>query len=442
MADSLFDLAGRVMDLAKKQGVDECCAGVGRASYVSMEWRDGKLENVEESTTRGVMLRMYVDQRYSVHSISDIRPEALAAFVADAVEMTRCLAKDPYRSLPDPALYQGRSEVDLLLGDPSRDQWTPQARIDALKTLEDAARSVPGAERLISVSAGVQDSSHDGVRIQSNGFQGTAQGTSFWVSAESTIHGDGDKRPAGWSSAGSRWLVDLPSPMEVGAFSTRRALDQLGARSIPSQCLPVLVEGRVAGRLAGMLLGDPLSARALQQNLTFLAGQQGKQVGSDKLNVLDQPLVVKGFGSRLFDGEGIASRPLVLFERGVLRNYYVDTYYGRKIDMPPTTGSSSNLEWELGSRGLEEMIASIPRGVLITAFLGGNSNGLSGDFSLGVRGFLIEQGQLAHPLHEMNLGGNQLTLWSKLLEVGDDPYPYSALRCPSMLFDELQLSGS
>jgi len=122
--------------------------------------------------------------------------------------------------------------------------------------------------------------------------------------------------------------------------------------------------------------------------------------------------------------------------------YYVDTYYGRKIDMPPTTGSSSNLEWELGSRGLEEMIASIPRGVLITAFLGGNSNGLSGDFSLGVRGFLIEQGQLSHPLHEMNLGGNQLTLWRKLLEVGDDPYPYSALRCPSMLFDELQLSGS
>jgi PmbA protein len=78
----------------------------------------------------------------------------------------------------------------------------------------------------------------------------------------------------------------------------------------------------------------------------------------------------------------------------------------------------------------------------VTGFLGGNSNGTTGDFSLGVRGFAIRGGRLAEPIGEMNVSGNHLELWKRLAAVGDDPYPYSALRTPTLVFEGVQLAGT
>jgi PmbA protein len=190
-----------------------------------------------------------------------------------------------------------------------------------------------------------------------------------------------------------------------------------------------------------MLLGSPLSAWALQQKRSYLEGRLGEKVGSDLLSVVDQPLLESGFGSRHYDGEGISAKPLNLVEKGVLKNYYIDTYYGRKLGMPPTTGSISNLDWSLGSRDQEEILQDLAEGVLVTSFLGGNSNDTTGDFSVGIRGFHVKNGKLDHPISEMNITSNHLDLWMRLVEVGCTPYPYSSYRCPALLFDDLQLSG-
>jgi PmbA protein len=151
--------------------------------------------------------------------------------------------------------------------------------------------------------------------------------------------------------------------------------------------------------------------------------------------------VKRGFGSRLFDGEGIAAKPFAVFEQGALRSYYVDTYYGRKLGMPPTTGRMSNHAWAPGTRSLGELLAAMGEGLLVTGFLGGNSNGTTGDFSLGVKGFRIRGGAVAEPVGEMNLSGNHLELWHRLSAVGNDPYPYSAMRTPTLVFEGVQVAG-
>ncbi|MBI5529583.1 MAG: TldD/PmbA family protein [Deltaproteobacteria bacterium] len=439
---NLRDLAVKAVGIAKKHGASDAGVRAARSRDVSLEWRNGKVETVKEAVSMGLSIRLFVNRRYSANSTSDLRPKAIERFIRDSVEMTRELEPDPYRSLPNPALYTGVPKTDLQIFDANAGALTSEARVQRARELEEAARSVQGADKIVSVTTGVSDSESESVLINSNGFEGTHKSTAFWSYAEATVQGEGAKKPEDWASCGARFSAEIPPPAAVGAEASTRALGLIGAKKAASMRAAVIVENRCASRLAGTLLGGPLSASSLQQKRSFLEGKAGSQVGSAVLSIVDDPLIPKAFGSRAYDGEGIAARRLALFERGVLRNYYVDVYYGKKLGMEPTTGSTSNLAWTPGTRGRDAMLKDIKEGVLITSFLGGNSNDATGDFSFGIRGFLIKKGAFVHPVAEMNITGNHLEIWKRLVEVGNDPYLYSTMRCPSLLFEDVQLSGT
>jgi PmbA protein len=200
------------------------------------------------------------------------------------------------------------------------------------------------------------------------------------------------------------------------------------------------VDNRSAGRMVSMLLG-PLSGSSLQQKRSFLEGKLGVPVFSDKMTIVDDPLLVGGLGSRLWDSEGIAARQRPLVDGGVLKSYYIDSYYGRKLGTAPTSGNASNLSWTIGEHDPGALVAAVSDGIFVTGFLGGNSNGLTGDFSLGVRGFRIRDGKLAEPVAEMNISGNHLEFWKRLAAVGNDPWAYSPLRTPTLVFDGVSFAG-
>lgn len=126
----------------------------------------------------------------------------------------------------------------------------------------------------------------------------------------------------------------------------------------------------------------------------------------------------------------------------MLRQYYIDDYYGKKLGMEPTAGSPSNVVFELGTKSLEEMVKDIKRGILVNDFIGGNSNPTTGDFSYGILGLLIENGAVTRPVNEMNISGNAMDLWAGLVAVGNDPDPYDSVRSPSMLFEGVHFSGT
>lgn len=439
--DPLFETAEACVELTLRAGARECAARSYRVRDVTVQWRDGRLEQINEATTRGVGLQLYVDGRYASVSTSDLRPEALQAFVADAVAMTRSLAPDPFRSLPDPSLYLGQSDTDLQLEDPDYFALTAERRRGLAREIEAGARSVQGADAIVSVTTGFNDNRTESFRLHSNGFSGTRVETSFWSFAQTTVKDGDGRRPEDWAAHGVRRLADLPDMAGVGSEASRRALARLGSRKADSAVMAMAVDNRSAGRLLSALLG-PLQAASLQQKRSFLDGRLGQTLGSRALTLVDDPLLVQGFGSRLFDGEGLAARPLVLFENGVLRNYYVDTYYGKKLGMPPTTGSTSNLIVPPGARPPKQLLADVGEGILVSGFLGGNSNGTTGDFSLGVQGFRLRGGEPAEPVGEMNISGNLTELLQRLVAVGDDPYPHSTLRVPTLVFEGVQFAGN
>ncbi len=440
MAETLKDTARGTVALALKHGANDAAAGAYRARSVEVQWRDGKLEKVSEATTRGLGVELYVDGRYASVGTSDLRPEAVDRFVADAVVLTRKLAPDPFRALPDPKLYQGRAEVDLDLEDRSYGALDAGRRRAIAEELEQAARAVPGAQAILSVTTGFGDTLSESYRVHSNGFEGARRATDFGMSAQVSVKDPDGRRPEDWDAASGRHFAALVQPAAVGRGAAERALGRIGSKKGDSAVVTMVVENRSAGRLLGFLMGS-LAASALQQKRSFLDGKLGQAVGSPRLEVVDDPLVPRGQASRLFDGEGMAARRFTVFEGGVLRSYYIDNYYGRKLGLAPTTRGSSNLAWKLGTKDRDGLLEEVKEGIYVTGFLGGNSNGTTGDFSMGAQGYRIRGGKLAEPVGEMNVSGNHLALWPKLAAVGNDPYRYSSGRTPTLVFEGVQFAG-
>ena len=448
MSEELLEQAAAALDMARQSGADEAVVHLGDSGSTEFSYRDGKLEDVKHSASRGLSVQLYVDGRYSSHSTTDLRTERLGRFIAEAVAVTRCLEPDPDRVIPEPELYEGRADLDLDLVDEEARGLERDTCLDWLGGMDAAARA---DQRVISATSEIAFGWRSSAQVSSNGFEGARRETNVgYGSMVNLDEGDG-RRPEAYRYVHGHHLEDLPAPVETAAEALQRALDRLGSRKAPSGRGVMVVVPEAGAGLLGRALGA-LYASSIQQNRSFLAGKKDQPIGSDRLSLIDEPHQRRGPASRLYDGEGIATRRRVICEGGVLRDYYVDTYYGRKLGWPPTTGSPTNLvfetapaaraEGESGQTGdLDNLIAAVGEGFCIDGWLGGNADLTSGDFSLGIRGHRIANGQKAGPISEMNITGNYLSLLGNLAAVGSDPYPFSSAQTPTLVFEDVEFSG-
>jgi len=437
MHSDLKDRACQTLEMAIEAGAQDAVANVGEHTDVVFAYRDGKLEKVQQSTTRGLSLQLFVDGRYSTHSTTDLRPEQMHGFIGNAVALTRHLQPDPHRVIPDPALYAGRMDVDLEMDDPTVRDLPRDVCLEWLGKMDEATHA---DARVISATSEVHYGWSASAQVSSNGFEGTRTGTGIGYGSGVTLdEGDG-RRPEGHRFVYGRRLEMLPDAVAIAQEGLQRAVERLGSRKMPSARTVMVVHPEAGGGLLRHLVGA-LSAGAIQQNRSFLADRREQQIASEWFTVADDPLLPRGLGSQLYDGEGIAARPMSIVEGGVLRNYYVDTYYGRKLGWQPTTGGASNLVFAPGDRGLEDLIADAGEGFFVTGWLGGNADATTGDFSFGFRGRRIENGRKGGPVSEMNITGNYLDLLRNLTAVGDDPNPWSSFRTPTLVFRDVEFSG-
>ncbi len=437
MKEELLSLSAAAVEAAKAAGAGDAWAGASRSRTVEFQVRDGTLEKVSEATSQGLGLELWVDGRYSSHRTTDLRPEALERFAREAVELTRHLQPDPFRQIPDPALFEGRPQVDLDLVDSG---VASMSREDREELCRQQNQQLAGQDKVISATSGTNDGHSVSASVSSNGFSGTHEETWLWLGSEVTLD-DGDSRPEGWMWGGGPHRAQAPSADAVAAETMKRARDRLGTQKGPTLNGVMVVDPASAGRLLARLL-SPATGSAVQQGRSFWADRRGQRVLSDKLTIVDDPLLPRGHGSRLYDGEGIAARKRTIIDQGALADLYIDTYYGRKLGEEPTTGSPSNRIVTPGSRDLAAILGDLDHGVYVTSWLGGNADSTTGDFSFGMRGHLVTNGKLGGPIGEMNVTGNLIDLFANLVEVGSDPWPYSSLVVPTLVFDGVDFSGA
>jgi PmbA protein len=439
MNKEMLNLAQWCIQVAKSVGADDCRIGIDAERLVEISYRERKPENIKEASTKRLNIEVFVNGRYSAQSTSDLRHDALDNFISNAVATTKLLAEDPFRTLPDPKYYRGRADIDLGIFDADYEKFTPENRHSVVKEVEEACLT-KGGDKVISVTANENDGHSESLVLTSNGFEGYTKSTYYVVVAEMTAKDEGDRRPESYDYAVAVLRKDMPSPAKVGTMAAQRTLDLLGGKKIKTETLPIIIENRSVPRILGGFMAA-MYGRNIQQKQSFLADKKGQKIASEHFTLIDDPFIKGGLGSRLFDGDGFAAKKRVMIESGVLKDFYIDWYYGKKLGWEPTTGGPSNLIIPPGKRSVEEIMKDLGRGILITGFIGGNSNSTTGDASVGIFGQLFENGKPVQAVAEMNIAGNHLEFWNHLVEVANDPWIYSSQRTPSLVFTDVVVSG-
>ena len=438
MQADLKNQAAQAVELAKAAGAEDSWATVSESRDVEFEYRDGALEKVKDTTSRALAVQVYADGRYSSHKTTDLNPVRLRSFVGEAVAITRALEPDEFREITPSELFQDQPAADLDLVDATVANLDRDQRLAWCEALDAASHD---HERVISATAGVYDGTVNSASVSSNGFVGAQQSTYCWFGSSVTLKDTGDRRAEDWFYAGAAHVGDLPDATTVGREALERTLSRLESTKGPTTKTAMVVDSRAAASLIGRLL-RPANAQSVQQGRSFWAALIGERAFSDKLTLIDDPLIPRGLASRHYDNEGISARQIPIVEDGVVRNIYVDTYYGRKGKMTPTTGKASNRVVVAGDQSLDQLLGAVGDGIYVTSWLGGNADGTTGDFSLGLRGHIIDNGKVGRPVGEMNVTGNLLDLFTRLEMVGNDPYPYSSTLAPSLVFSDVDFSGA
>jgi PmbA protein len=433
------ELASWVIDQTKLAGASDCKVSISKRRAVEINYRDRKPEVIKEATTQGLYLEVFVNNRFAGKSTPDFRKSTLSGFIADLIDNAKIMEEDPFRTLPDPKYYAGKSSTDLQLADPSHSALTPEERHAMAKAVEDACLK-QGGDKVISVEAGENDETWEDFVKTSNGFEGSSKGTYFQIGASMTAQDEGDRRPAGYHYIGCRYKGDLPSVEDVGSKAAKRTLDLMGGKKIETETLPIILENRGAGRVLGGLL-NPMSGGSIQQKRSFLADKKGQTFASKLLTIQDDPFIPRGLGSKLYDDDGFPARKRDLIAEGKVNEFLIDWYYSRKLGWEPTSGSISNLIIPPGTRSVDDIIKDLGRCILITDYIGGNSNSTTGDFSVGIIGKLFDKGQFVQNVAEMNIADNHLKFWNKLVEVANDPWIYSQARFPSLVIEGVVVAG-
>jgi PmbA protein len=431
-----YNLADLVIQHALKSGAEQVSVNINENRSNIIEIRDQKIDSLKESNKNALSISLYVDKKYSSHTTNRMNKEELFRFVDGAIAATRFLAEDEFRSLPDPELYYKGGGSDLNTFDPKLDSVDAKTKIDiANQALNEVYKK---DDRIISVTSNYTDSISNGVMMTSNGFKGETGNTLVslyvFVSLKSATGRPNDY----WMDRAI--FFDKLKTTDIGKKALERTINKIDPKKIISGKYNIIVENLVAPNLLSPVLGA-LQGSSIYQKQSFLTGKENKPVASPLLTAYDDPSILSGFGSRLFDDEGLAAVRRPIIEGGVLKSYYIDNYYGRKLGMKPTSGSNSNVVFNTGTRGMKEMIGSMDKGVLITGFIGGNCNGSTGDFSYGIEGYFIRDGKIIHPVNEMNITGNMNQFLFNLAEMGNDTREDSTVKTPSMLFKNIDLSG-
>jgi PmbA protein len=447
--DELVKIATRACELAKKHGAGDAEVQVQAGGELTTKVRLGEPELVQEAASKALGLRVFRDHRAALTYTSDLSEAALDRFVADSVELARLSEPDELNELPPKELL-ATSVPELELWDPSSLEVSAKDALELCKRGEAAAR---GFSDKVTNSEGATYSRVAGAGAFANtaGFAGGFRGTYQSLVVEPICDdADGKKRNGFWWTA-DRFRGKLEEPEAVGREAARRTVAKLGASKIDTGELPIVFDPE-SGRALLRLLFSVISGGAIYRKSSYLIGREGTPVASDLVNVVDDPLIKRGPGSRPYDGDGLPSRKNVVVDKGVLRTYLLDTYSARKLGRvsngcagrgvggaPHTT--TSNFILQAGSSDPKQIVSSIDRGLYVTEMMGFGFNAVTGDFSRGAGGFLIEKGKLGQPVTEVTISANLNDILLGIDAVGSDLDLRSSTACPTIRVRKMMVAG-
>jgi PmbA protein len=442
--DSKRELLGNLLDRAKASGADSADALFVESISLSVARRLGNPENLERSESADLGLRAFVGKRQAIVSSSDTSDSALDELVTRVVAMAKSVPEDPYCGLADrDQLATDIPDLDMC------DDLEPDANVMEgwAQEAEDAARAVEGVSNSEGAEAGW--GKYSVALASTNGFSQSYSRSGFSLSA-SVLAGSGTEMERDYDYSSAVYASDLTAPREIGRSAGEKAVRRLNPRKVETGQVPVVYDPRVSRSIIGHLAGA-VSGTAVARGTTFLKDSLEKEIFSTSVNIIDDPLRKRGLRSKPFDGEGLATRPLNIIDKGRLTTWVLDLRSARQLGMQstghasrgtsgPPSPSMSNLYLEAGAQSPKELIKNITSGFYITELIGFGVNQVTGDYSRGASGFWIENGELTFPVSEVTVAGKLVDMFANITPASDLEFRYGT-DAPTLLIEGMTVAG-
>jgi PmbA protein len=434
-----------VVERARRAGADAADAVFAADRSLSVSVRMAALEDVERSESEELGLRVFVGQRSASVSTSDLSSASLDVLVERVLAMAREAPEDKWAGLaPQERLMHG-APPHLDLDDGGHAE--PQALKERALAAEDAARAVEGVTNSEGASAGASRSVM--AIATSHGFTGVYAQTSHGLSA-SVLAGTGSGMERDYAHHSARHASRLEAPEIIGRRAGERAVARLNPSKIASGSMPVVFDRRVSAGLIGHMLGA-ISGAAITRKTSFLLDALGTQIFARGVTICDDPHRPHGLRSRPFDGEGLPVLPMKIVDEGMLETWLLDSASARQLGLEPTGHASrgiggapgvapSNLYMQPGNIPPETLVGEITRGFLVTELIGQGVNGVTGDYSRGAAGYLIENGEITTPVSEVTIASNLKDMFLALTPANDLEFRFG-INAPTLRIDGMTIAG-
>lgn len=448
MSQNLEELTHALILAAKKAGADAVDAMAVKGTALSIDVRNGVLEQAERSEGIDIGLRVFSGKRQACVSSSNTSQTTIDAMCERAVAMAREAPEDPFAGLADAEmLTQINNAEGLELCDPSAEPDPAMLQEDAMAA-EAAAMSKAGISQVQSASGGY--SAREIHMAASNGFSGGYQRTDRAISCVA-IGGTGADMERDYDGDSRIFQSDLRAAADIGALAATRALERMGARKPPTGSFPVLFDERISSTIVGHLLGA-INGASIARGSSWLRDALGQKILPEHLSLIEDPHRRRIPGSRYFDAEGLATQKRAIVENGILTGWTLDLANGRKLDLPstanaargtsaPPSPSTWNVALTQGAKTRDELARDMGTGLLVTSMIGSTISATTGDYSRGAAGFWVENGEITYPVNECTIAGNLRDMLMRMTPANDARTHLSRV-VPSLLIEGMTLAGS
>ena len=430
----LEDKASYCIDFAKKNGATDVQVSVGNSISETVNFRNKKLDESERSDTLLINLTTFINKKKSTISSSNLEKDNLNILINRCIETTKNSPDDEYNCLPDQELL-AKNINDLNLYDKSH--ISNEKKINFLSEVDE---NVFINDKIENSESSFSENKSIFTLANSKGFLGGYKSSSFSASCVAVAKSNGSME-RDYEFTNQRFLEDIAKADKIGKVASDNAIKKLNSKKISSEKIPIIFDKRISRGILN-ILSSAISGSSIARNTSFLKGAINKEIFNKKIDVIDKPDILKGLASRPFDSEGVISSEIKIVENGILNTYLTDTYYGKKLNLKSNgrAGGTTNLFFQNGSSSFDDLIKSYPKLLYVTETIGHGSNLVTGDYSVGASGFIIENGEFVYPVSEITIAGNFKDIFKNLTLANDLEYKY-ATNAPTTLVEGMTVAG-
>ena len=430
----LSNKASYCIDLAKKLGATDSSIVVSNSISETVNFRNKKLDESNRSDNLGIGITTYIGKKKSSISSSNLLNDNLNILIEKCIESTKNTPEDEYNSLPDKDLL-AKEVDDLNLYDDTHIK--NENKIEYLNRLEVSASK---DKKIVNTESSFTEDKSNFILANSDGFC-KGYKTSSFIASSVTVAKDDKSMERDYEYTNKCHLKDMIDAEELGRIAAEQTIRKLSPKKIGSEKIAIIFDKRIAKGILSTF-ASAISSSAISRGTSFLKDKINQKIFSNELNIFDKPDILKGLGSRSFDSEGVKTNTLKLVEQGVLKHYLVDTYNGKKLNLKSNgrCGGTSNLYFDNGSISYKDLLNSNSKCLYITETIGHGSNIVTGDYSVGATGFLIESGEFKYPINEITIAGNFNDMFQNITLANDLEFEYST-NSPTMMIEGMVVAG-